>query len=90
MTDAQFTEFRQLQVLEGNLKDFLKHMRSGACDKCGAPIFWLMHTRTQKMVPYNADVTNHVKTCVKGEQYARDKFNSPEEVERRRAEAFAS
>jgi hypothetical protein len=75
MTDTQFAELRRLQQLETNVTELTKNLRSGACRDCSATIFWLEH-RTGTRTPYNADLSNHVKTCVKGEQYRRDQFNN--------------
>lgn len=88
MTDMQFAELQRLQQLEANVKDLQKNLRSGTCRDCGRPVFWIEH-RTGTRTPYNPDLTNHVKTCVKGEQYSRDHFNSPEEIAKRQQAANA-
>lgn len=86
MTDLQFQEVQRLQQLEANVRDLQKNLRTGSCRDCGKQIFWLEH-RSGTRAPYDPDFRNHIKTCVKGEQYARDQFNSPEQIARRRAEA---
>lgn len=80
MTDHQFGEYERLSAQEAaaNIAEFFKHMGvpPAKCKDCDAPVFWVRH-KTGAKAPYDAGtLKNHLKTCVKGEQYARDQFNN--------------
>ncbi len=93
MTDAQFTEYLRLQsqTLATNIAEFFKNLGipPARCTKCDESVYWITH-KTGRPAPYNSsDLKLHLKTCVKGEQYSRDHFNSPEEIAKRQQAANA-
>lgn len=41
----------------------------GLCRGCGTPIFWVVHKKTQKRVPYTIEGLNHFVDCPERDQF---------------------